>query len=167
LGRVVATSREICPGRIEKMFAVRRQWADSHPGTHQAVLRALLQAARWCDLAENRAELAELLSRPCHVNAPQSLLRELLDSENRPVFHDHLANFPTRGQGLWYLDQMRRWDQLPEGCDENNLVDQVFRADLARLAFVDLGLTAPGIPLQDDFSFDGSPLPRSRTGETA
>lgn len=167
LGRVVAASREICPGRIEKMFAVRQHWADSHPGTHQAVLRALLQAARWCDRPENRAELAELLSHPCHVNAPQPLLRELLDSEDRPVFHEQTANFPWREQGLWYLGQMRRWGQLPEGRDGAGVVDQVFRADLARLAFLDLGLPAPAIPLQTDFSFDGSPIPRSHTGERA
>jgi len=166
LGQVVATSRQICAGRIEKMFAVRRHWADSHPGTHQAVLRALLQAARWCDQPENRAELAELLSRPCYVNAPRTLLRELLESEDRPVFHEQAANFPGRAQGLWYLDQMRRCGQLPEGLGDG-VVDQVFRADLARLAFTDLGLPAPGIPLETALSSDGASLPQSQTGASA
>lgn len=167
LGQVVATSRQICAGRIEKVFAVRQQWAGSHPGLHQALLRALLQAARWCDRPENRAELAELLARPCHVNAPTPLLRELLDSEDRPIFHEQVANFPWRSQGLWYLDQMRRWGQLPDGDDCQGVVDQVFRADLARLAFLDLGLPAPRIPLQTDLSVEGSPLLRSHKGERA
>jgi nitrate/nitrite transport system substrate-binding protein len=127
LGQVVATSREICPGRIEKVFAVRQHRADSHPDIHQAALRALSQAARWCDQPEHRAELAELLSRPGHVNAPLPLLRVLLESEDRPVFHAHTAGFSWRSQGLWYLDQMRRWGQLPTGIDEMKLVDQVFR----------------------------------------
>lgn len=131
LGQVVATSREICPGRVEKVFAVRQHWADRHPDIHQALLRALSQAAHWCDKPENRAELAELLSRPCYVNAPLPLLRVLLESEDRPVFQAHTAGFSWRSQGLWYLDQMRRWGQLPEEIDEMGLVDQVFRLPIA------------------------------------
>ena len=143
LGQVVITSREIWAARIEKVYAVRQDWADRHPDTHRAVLRALLLAARWADQPENRAELAELLSRPGHVNAPLPLLRVLLESDDRPIFHRHAANFPWRSQGLWYLEQMRRWDQLDAPVDGMRLIDQVFRADLARLAFLDLGLPVP------------------------
>jgi nitrate/nitrite transport system substrate-binding protein len=144
LGQVVLTSREIWAGRIEKVYAVRQDWADRHPDTHRALLRALLLAARWADQPDNRAELAELLSRPGHVNAPLPLLRILLESEDRTIFHQHAANFPWRSQGLWYLAQMRRWGQLDAASvDGFRLVDQVFRADLARLAFLDLGLPVP------------------------
>jgi nitrate/nitrite transport system substrate-binding protein len=114
LGRVVATSRQICPGRIEKVFAVRQQWAVLNAGTHDALIRALECAGRWCDQPENRAELAELLSRPCYVNAPRPLLRVLLESEDRPVFTTRTPDFSWRDQSQWYLDQMRRWGQLPE-----------------------------------------------------
>jgi len=114
LGRVVATSRRICPGRIEKVFAVRRQWAESHQDTHRKLVRALSGAALWCDRPENRAELAELLSHPCHVNAPRPLLRVLLESEDRPVFTTQSPDFSWHDQSRWYFDQMRRWGQLPE-----------------------------------------------------
>lgn len=112
LGRVVATSRQISPGRIEKVFAVRRQWAASHPDAHRKLVRALSQAALWCEAPENRAELAELLSHPCHLNAPRPLLRVLLESENRPVFDTRGIDWASQSQ--WYLGQMRRWGQLPE-----------------------------------------------------
>ena len=85
-----------------------------HAETHEALLRALSQAARWCDLPENRVELAELLSHPCYVNAPLPLLRVLLESEDRAVFHTEAAGFSWNDQARWYLDQMRRWGQLPE-----------------------------------------------------
>lgn len=144
LGRVAITSRQIWAGRMEKMFAVRQDWADRHPDTHRALLRALLQAAYWADQPENRAELAELLSRPGHVNAPLPLLRVLLESDDRPVFFRHAANFPWRSQGRWYLSQMRRWGQYDgPAAGDLRLVDQVFRADLARLAFLDLYLPVP------------------------
>lgn len=156
LGRVAITSREIWAGRIEKVYAVRQDWADRHPDTHRAILRALLLAARWCDQPENRAELAELLSRPGHVNAPLPLLRVLLESEDRPVFHQHAANFPWRSQGLWYLAQMRRWGQIEAPVDGMRLVDQVFRADLARLAFLDLGLPVPLVDSKIEGAHDTS-----------
>lgn len=143
LGQVAVTSRGIWAGRFEKIYAVRQDWADRHPDTHRAILRALLLAARWADQPENRAELAELLSRPGHVNAPQPLLRVLLESADRPVFHHHAANFPWRSQGMWTLAQMRRWGQLDAPVDDFRLVDQVFRSDLARLAYLDLGLPVP------------------------
>jgi len=114
LGRVVATSRQINPGRIEKVFAVRQQWAVLNADTHDALVKALRQAAIWCDRPGNRAELAELLSRPCHVNAPQPLLRVLLESEDRPIFDTRSAGFSWREQSQWFLGQMRRWGQLPE-----------------------------------------------------
>lgn len=114
LGRVVATSRTLCPGRIEKVFAVRRSWAEQNDETHRALIRALSQAGRWCDRPENRAELAELLSHPCHVNAPLPLLRVLLDSEDRPLFDTEAANLSWDEQNRWILEQMRRWGQLPE-----------------------------------------------------
>ena len=143
LGQVAITSREIWAGRFEKIYAVRQDWADRNPDTHRAILRALLLAARWADQPENRGELAELLSRPGHVNAPLPLLRVLLDSADRPIFHQHAANFPWRSQGLWYLAQMRRWGQIDAPLDGLRLVDQVFRTDLARLAYLDLGLPVP------------------------
>ena len=143
LGLTAITSRDLWAGRIEKMLGVRQDWADRHPETHRALLRALLQAAAWADEPDHRAELAELLSRPGAVNAPAALLRRLLDCAHRPVFHRHAANFPWRSQGQWYLAQMRRWGQLPGPADDLRLVEQSFRCDLARLAFLDLGLPVP------------------------
>jgi hypothetical protein len=143
LGRTAITSRDLWAGRLEKVLGVRQSWADRHPETHRALLRALLQAAAWADQPDNRAELAELLSRPSHVNAPPALLRALLESPHRPIFHRHAANFPWHSQGHWYLGQMRHCGQIQGPADDLRLVEQVFRADLARLAYLDLGLPVP------------------------
>ncbi|TAN78453.1 MAG: nitrate ABC transporter substrate-binding protein, partial [Magnetospirillum sp.] len=83
LGHIAATSREIFAGRLEKVFAVTRDWADRHPETHAAVLEALIGAARWCD--ENRCELAELLAQPHYLNAPvDALMAPLLGEAGLP-----------------------------------------------------------------------------------
>lgn len=143
LGQVAITSRDLWAGRIEKVFGVRQSWADRHPETHRAVLRALLRASIWADEPDHRGELAELLSRPNHVNAPLPLLRFLLESPNQPIFYRHAAFFPWRSQARWYLAQMRRWGQNTALTDDLRVVEQVFRADLTRLACLDLDLPVP------------------------
>jgi len=137
LGSIAITSREIWAERFEKVLGVQQSWAEQHPETHRALLRAVLRAAEWADQPEHRGELAELLSRPSHVNAPLPLLRTLLDDA---VFFRGGANVPWPDQGLWYLAQMRRCGQLAGPVDGQAIVEQTFRTDLTRLAFNDLGL---------------------------
>jgi ABC-type nitrate/sulfonate/bicarbonate transport system substrate-binding protein len=145
LGEIAITSRELWAGRLEKVLGVRQAWADRYPETHRALLRALLQAAAWADQPDNCAELAELLARPSHVNAPPAMLRAVLEGPNRPIFHRFAANFPWRSQAHWFLAQMRKAGQLAASFDAQRLVEQVFRCDLARLAYLDLGLAVPTI----------------------
>ena len=110
------------------------------------------------DLLHTLSELAELLSRPCHVNAPLPLLRVLLESEDRPVFHVHTAGFSWRSQGLWYLDQMRRWGQLEAPVDGFRLVDQVFRADRYESAYaISPDAHVEVLPGIDHMSLTGAP----------
>ena len=49
LGRTLITSYDIWNNHPEKVFAVTRQWAESNPNTHIAVITALLQACEWLD----------------------------------------------------------------------------------------------------------------------
>lgn len=146
LGRVVATSGDIFAGRLEKVFAVTRAWADAHPETHLAVLRALIAAARWCD--DNRAELAGLMSLPQYVNAPAEALRaSLLGEDGLPAdlmtFHAHAAGFPWRSQAMWYLEMLKRWGQAPARLDGRAAAEAVYRPDLYRVAALGLGLPVP------------------------
>lgn len=146
LGRVVATSRDIFDGRLEKVFAVTEDWAGRHPETHRAVLEAVIAAGRWCD--ENRCELAELMAQPQYLNVPvDAAMAPLLGEQGLPkdlvVFHRGAANFPWRSQALWYLDQMKRWGMVPGECDSLGAAEAVFRPDLYRVAALALGLRVP------------------------
>lgn len=146
LGRIAVTSGDIFAGRLEKVFAVTRDWADHHSETHAAVLEALLGAARWCD--ENRCELAELLAQPQYVNAPvDALMAPLLGECGLPkdlvVFHAGAANFPWRSQAMWFVERMKRHGQLSADADSRACADAVFRPDLYRTAAQALGLPVP------------------------
>jgi two-component system, oxyanion-binding sensor len=143
LGRILITSQEIWGGRVEKVLGVRQDWVDEAPDAHKALLKALLLAAQWADRPENRAEVAEIIARPAYVNAPIEIVRRALDQPGFMIFHRHLANFPWRSQALWYLVQMHRWGQLPQSVDMRRAADEVFRADLYRLAALELGLPVP------------------------
>ena len=143
LGRALITSREIWGGRVEKVLGVRQSWIDEAPDAHKALLKALLLAAQWADRSENRAEVAEIIARPAYVNAPLEIVRLALERPDFMIFHRHAANFPWRSQALWYLVQMRRWGQLPPSVDMRRAADEVFRADLYRLAALELGLPVP------------------------
>lgn len=141
LGRVAATSRDIFAGRLEKVFGVTKSWAEAHPTTLKAVLKALIQAAQWCE--GNRAELAEIVAQPGCCNVPVEVARQGLEAEGHIAFHRHAANFPWRSQALWYLEQMDRWGHLPAGVNLRRTADEAYRPDIYRLAALELGLPVP------------------------
>ncbi|HLN25256.1 MAG TPA: CmpA/NrtA family ABC transporter substrate-binding protein [Patescibacteria group bacterium] len=138
LGRVVVTGRDIQDSRIEKVLGVREDWAEQHPQTHRALLRAVLLACRWVE--GNRAETAEIIAQPATLNAPLEVVRSCLEPSAGLSF---LTNFPGQSQAAWYLDQMRRWGQLPADTDAAAVARQVYRGDLFRLAAQDLELECP------------------------
>jgi nitrate/nitrite transport system substrate-binding protein len=156
LGRTLITSYEIWNNGQEKVLGVTRDWADAHPNTLRALLRAILRACRWLDRRANRGEAAALLSDAGYVAAPASVIAAALigrfrysdrqpDSrqEDLMVFHRYAANYPWRSQALWYASQMARWGQWPDLADLETAVCRSFRPDLYRQAAGDLGLAVP------------------------
>lgn len=141
LGKRVAGGTDVFAGRIEKVLAVLHAWADAHPETHLALVRALIRACAWCE--ENRAETADILARPAYVNIPAPILRAGLEHPDQLTFHRYAANFPWRSQALWYLGQMRRWGHVPRGIDDRRVAEESYRTDLYRLAALQLGLPVP------------------------
>jgi len=156
IGRVLIASGEIWNNHPEKVFGVTAEWAEACPNTHQAILMALLTAARWLDLPENRPEAVAILARPEYVDAPASALaagllgrfafgpgetpRHLPDFH---VFHRYAANFPWTSHAEWILGQMLRWGQLRGPLEAKIAAASVYRPDLYRRAATALGLRCP------------------------
>jgi len=141
LGRVVATSDDIFAGRLEKVLGVTRSWAESHPETLKAMLKALINAGLWCDA--NRAELAEIVAQPAYVNVPVEVVRHALSKPGAPVFSAQAANFPWRSQAMWYMREMQRWGHLPADINTRRLAEDIYRPDLYRMAALELGRPVP------------------------
>jgi ABC-type nitrate/sulfonate/bicarbonate transport system substrate-binding protein len=63
-GEIMTYASEIWRVGPDKVLGLTAEWAERHPETLQAVLRALLRAAVWCDEPRNRAELGAILAGP-------------------------------------------------------------------------------------------------------
>jgi nitrate/nitrite transport system substrate-binding protein len=157
-GVVVVTGHDLWNHAPEKVLGVSRSWAERHPATHLALLRALLRAARWCDEPEHRPELARLLTEGGYVAAPleallPSLCGELLVGPGRfarriehfHVFHRFAAGFPWRSHAAWILAQMLRWGQLEKALDVRAAAAEVYWTDLHREAAAQLGIARPAV----------------------
>lgn len=116
VGRTAITGYQIWNNAPEKVFGVTQRWADENPNTHQALLKALLQAALWLDNPDNRQETLQTLSRPEYLNlsSPEDAAKTpLLNTDNWPQFFRYSATFPWHSHARWLLQQMLRWQQLP------------------------------------------------------
>jgi nitrate/nitrite transport system substrate-binding protein len=128
VGVPVVTDLEIWRNNPEKVFGVTRAWADKHPNTHLAILKALIRAGMWLDAGggANRKEAAQLLARSEYVGADYRVIANSMtgtfeygrgDKRSLPdfnVFFRHHASYPYYSDAVWYLTQMRRWGQIPD-----------------------------------------------------
>lgn len=163
LGRVAITSYELWNNAPDKVFGATAEWVERHPGTHRALLMALIEASEWADRLENRSELIAMLASPSYVGVPIEVvgmslsggIQYALDEAPRPLadyhrFHASAANFPWRSHALWYLAQMVRWRQLPPDADLAAIARQAFRPDLYREAAAALGQPYPTVDFKPE-----------------
>jgi two-component system, oxyanion-binding sensor len=149
----------------EKVLGVNARWLERNPETHRALLRALLQAARWCDEAGNRPELARLLSASHYVGAPAAALARSLSGPARlHTFHSAHANFPWRSHAMWIASQMVRWGQIEKPVDLRAAAAACYRSDLYREAASDLDIAVPAEDEQRE-SFGGVAFDPARAAE--
>lgn len=158
LGHVVATKYQLWNNSPEKVFAVSESWAMKHPGTHQAILRALLRACVWLDKKENRRSAAKIISQAAYIALPEetvalSLTGHSLKHHGVPpervddfhVFHRYSANFPWLNHGEWFISQMYRWGQLNVPLNIDETVRAVYKPAEFRIAAAAIGLDSPNI----------------------
>jgi nitrate/nitrite transport system substrate-binding protein len=128
IGVPVVTDYEIWRNNPEKVFGVTREWADSNPNTHLALIKALIRAAMWLDENQNanRGKAVEILARSEYVGADRAVIASSMtgtfeyergDKRAVPdfnVFFRYYATYPYYSDAVWYLTQMRRWGQIAE-----------------------------------------------------
>ncbi len=159
IGAPIITCHEIWQSAPEKVFAVTEEWAEQHPNTLRALLRALLEASEWLDRPENRLEAVHVIAGESYVDAPvatviQSLIRSTrtgsaqLGAGTKHIFHAGAATFPWVSHAVWFLTQMLRWGQIEKPIDIESIARRVYRTDLYRDAAEDLGIAFPEMEMK-------------------
>ncbi|MGF1623884.1 MAG: CmpA/NrtA family ABC transporter substrate-binding protein [Alphaproteobacteria bacterium] len=153
-GRIVAATAEIWRGSPDKALAMRKDWADAHPRTVAALVRACQKAAMWADDAHNHPALAEMLAADTLVGVPAAIIADVLagrvrgpdgsrDVDGYIRFAGRAATFPWASHAVWLHAQMVRWGQATWSPAAAAAAEAVFRPDLCRAALDPLGITVP------------------------
>jgi len=164
LGHTLITKYEIWNNSPEKVFGVTSEWAEQHPDTHKAVLKALLEATRWLDESENnRVEAAEILSREEYINTDVDVIKMSMTgtfhySQNETpvpmddfnVFYRYSANFPWLSHAIWFMAQMIRWGHIRQPLEIEKLVGAIYRPDIFRAVMQELDEPYPSTDYKNE-----------------
>lgn len=188
IGVPVITDYEIWKDNPEKVFGITKEFSDKYPNTTLALTKALIRAGMWLDANDdaNRKEAVKILAKSEYVGADYEVIAnsmtgtfEYEKGDKRPlkdfnVFFRYFATYPYLSDAVWYLTQMRRWGQIPEGKPDtwyHDTAKKVYRPDIylkaakmlvddGKAAKADFpwdtdGFRAPQAEFIDGITFDG------------
>ena len=160
-GEIVALGCRIWESGLEKVLAIRDDWMSANPEIVDRLLRALDEAAIWCDNPGNRSQLARLLAREAYLGVPAERIeraftgklrmtpaRDEVEIDNFLLLHRRAANFPWRSQALWIYSQFLRWGFLEHSREAERMASGVFRSDIYRRALAGGQTPLPGASLK-------------------
>jgi NitT/TauT family transport system ATP-binding protein len=154
IGVIVAPCCDVWQRPPEKVLGMQLRYAEEHPETVAALVRAIEAASHWAADPANRQDLAQLLSQPRYVGAPARVLlaalegRLGLESGLAPVQRDDFVSFgpeavvPHPEYAELFHDRMVRWKQLPASPQGVARARAGFRIDLFRSALQGVGATS-------------------------
>ncbi len=155
IGFTACTTGEIWNRHPEKVLGMRTDFVDANPRATQAILMAVMEAQMWCEKAENKQEMAEILSRRQWFNVPVAdiigrLRGEVNYGNGRKVTDPKLAmkfwgasgesSYPWKSLDTWFMAENIRWAKFPANTDIKAMVDRTNRSDLWSAAAKALGV---------------------------
>ncbi|PSF38781.1 bicarbonate-binding protein [Aphanothece hegewaldii CCALA 016] len=158
-GYTALVTGELWADHPEKAFTIRKDWADQNPKATKALLMAVLEAQQWCDKAENKEEMCNIISQDKWFKVPVTDIigrsQGQIDFGNGRVEKDfplamkfwaNNASYPYKSHDLWFLTENIRWGYIPADTDTKTVIDAVNREDLWKEAATALGVPAAEIP---------------------
>ncbi len=155
IGYTALTTGELWGGHPEKALGMRAEWVDANPKATLAIMMATMEAQQWCEKAENKQEMAEIVSRRQWFNVPigdiigrikgdinYGLGRKVTDSALAMKFwgKNGEVSYPYKSHDAWFIAENMRWAKFPLTMDAKALIDKTNRADLWREAAKQIGL---------------------------
>jgi nitrate/nitrite transport system substrate-binding protein len=167
IGYTAITTQEIWKDHPEKVCAFTKEFADKHPKTVKAVLKALHEASVWLDTMSNRAEQAKIVSATTYINCPPEIIQGRLEGKydygdgrtkqdpDYMIFRDRNCNYPQPKYAVWWLSQFRRWGMVDGAPDYRGVAAEVMRPDLYEAAMAELNVEHGGLDEKPETLFDG------------
>eukprot|EP01012_Entosiphon_sulcatum_P014093 TRINITY_DN191_c0_g1_i3.p1 TRINITY_DN191_c0_g1~~TRINITY_DN191_c0_g1_i3.p1 ORF type:complete len:440 (-),score=95.54 TRINITY_DN191_c0_g1_i3:139-1458(-) len=159
IGFTALTTGELWTNHPEKALGVRADWVEKNPKAAKALLMAVLEAQMWCEKAENKVEMSQILGKREWFKVPVEDIqgrsqgtidygtgRVVKDSPHIMKYWKDHASYPFKSHDLWFLTENMRWGYQPADLDAKKLVDAVNREDLWRDAAKALGVPADQLP---------------------
>ncbi|MDX2241330.1 MAG: nitrate ABC transporter ATP-binding protein [Leptolyngbyaceae cyanobacterium bins.302] len=152
LGYTIATDLEIWDGHPGKVLGVREDWALAYPNTHVALVKALLEACRYCADEANQEEVREILARPEYLSMDKEYIylgdasHHVCSIRKTPQEYAHHqffgagVNRPSRTEHLWLLTQLARWGDVPFPRNWVEILERVSKVSVFSVAARELGL---------------------------
>ncbi len=168
IGYTSVTTQDIWKDHPEKVCAFTAEFAEKHPKTVKAVLKALHEASVWLDDLANRPEQCEIVSKPNYINCQKEiilgrLLGQLDYGDGRVItdpnpmhFSKRNCNYPQEKFVKWWLTQFRRWGMVTGAPDYAGVARQVMRADIYEEAMKEIGYVHGGADNSPETLFDGA-----------
>lgn len=160
MGYTALITGELWKNHPEKAFAMRADWVDKNPKAAKALLMAVLEAQQWCEKAENKEEMCQIMSQKKWTSVPFKDIIErskgnidygdgrppLQNSDLFMKFWADNASYPYKSHDTWFMTENIRWGYIPADTNIKELVDKVNREDLWKEAAKALGVPGSEIP---------------------
>lgn len=156
-GRIVLATAQIWRRGVEKVLAMRETTLAARRDDVEALIRALIAAARHFVDPANWNVNAAILARPEYLDGSAEIIRRaiadrlLLQRGGDPVHYPDFmfqyreaANFPWVSQAEWLYTQMVRWDGIAFDAADAARAARVFRPDVYRAALLGTDEPLPG-----------------------
>jgi nitrate ABC transporter ATP-binding subunit len=152
IGYTIATDLEVWNGHPSKVLGVREDWARAYPNTHVALVKALLEACRYCADENNQEEIREILSRGeylstemeyIYLGSPTEYICSLKSSPQEHAHHQFFGagvNRPSRTEHLWMMTQMARWGDIPFPRNWVEILERVCQVGVFSTAAREVGM---------------------------
>lgn len=168
----------------EKALVVGSTFAETRRDDLKKVMMAVLEASRWLDDMNNRAQAARTIGGQAYVNAEADVIDARLMgnyelggglgarsfADDTMLFHrGGETNFPRYAHGIWFMTQYVRFGKLAAAPDYEAIARKVILQDLYREVAGEMGIAVPDddmrpFPVQvDRGEFD----PANPSGELA
>lgn len=170
VGFTFAHGKELWNGHPDRLLGVMENFIEKYPNTYRSLIKAMVEACRWCSRIENKEELAELASARAFTGANVEYTRPALTGDYnyggfdgverkkhihdatlffdlpehlKDDIHDH-STFLWQSQGLWLMSQAARWKQIQALPDDPlAIVKRSWRTDLYRDIVSEIGIVCP------------------------